>query len=124
MRKSIIAPMKSPTPKFMPLPMGMETTAVLQSPPGTNAPGMGMMRSATKAETTFPMAAPKMNPIANPNTPAFPMKSLNSAIKPEGFCSGGVGLGVTASRIFLSSSRISSSVVITNISFTDDNIGF
>ena len=36
-KKSIIVPVKSPTPKFIPLPIGMEITAVLHSPPGTNA---------------------------------------------------------------------------------------
>ena len=112
MRKSIIAPTKSPIPKFIPLPMGTEMIAFLHSPPGIIAPGIGMMISWTSAETTLPMAAPKMNPIANPKTPAFPIKSLNSAIIPTGFVSGGGGLGVTASRIFLSSSIMSFSFVI------------
>ena len=99
MKKSIAAPIKSPIPKFIPFPIGMVTMAFRQSPPSMNAPGTGMMMSCTRAVTTFPIAAPMMKPIAKPKTPALPIKSLNSAMRPFG--AGGAALGVTASLIFL-----------------------
>ena len=107
MLKSIIAPMKSPIPKFMPCPTGMVIMPFRQSPPGMIAPGIGMMISWTKAETSFPIAPPMMKPIANPKTPALPIKSLNSAMMPFGSGAGGATLGVTASLIFFNSSSMS-----------------
>lgn len=101
MEKSIIVPTKSPIPKLIPFPTGMVTIAFRQSPPGMNAPGTGMMMSCTRAVTTLPIAAPMMKPIARPITPAFPIKSLNSAMTPFGAGAGGVAFGVTASLISL-----------------------
>src|SRR6185503_8255267 len=50
MRKSSIAPRKSPTPN---LTAPTEMVAVRQSPEGVIAPMIGMMRSATSAATSF-----------------------------------------------------------------------
>ena len=87
--KSITTPTKSPIPKFIPFPIGMVIMAFRQSPPSMNAPGIGIMRSCTRAVTTFPITVPMMKPIANPKTPAFPIKSLNSAMRPFGSGTGG-----------------------------------
>src|SRR5208337_4522842 len=71
------------------------------------------------AETTLPMYVPIMKPTASPITPALPMKSMNSAIIPFGLASEGAGFGVTASRIFFNSSKISFSTDIQIISRYD-----
>ena len=97
MKKSITMPTKSPIPKFIPFPIGIVTVAFRQSPPSMNAPGIGMMRSSTRAVTTLPITVPMMKPIAKPRTPALPIKSLNSATKPLDSGAGDSTLGVIAS---------------------------
>ena len=63
--------------------------------------------SDTKALTRLPAAPPIITAIANPITPYFLRKAINSAVKPAGGAgAGGAGLGSSASLIFLSSSRI------------------
>jgi|GEM_PF-1609520 len=51
--KSTMTPMKSPIAKFIPFPIGILIMAFLYSPPGKNALGIGMIMSATNAETTL-----------------------------------------------------------------------
>jgi hypothetical protein len=73
--KSISAPMKSPTRKRT---GPMSSVYVRQSPEGTTAATIGMMKSLTSAATSLPIAAPSTTAIASASTFSFTRNCLNS----------------------------------------------
>ena len=58
--------------------------ASCHAPPGIKNVIIGINISDTRADTSLPAAPPIMNATANPTTPYFERKTLNSSTKPFG----------------------------------------